>query len=138
MPGTPNIDYLESNLLTGATLNAAGTTNSTAVDIGAPGEVELVLTLSTVTGTTPTIRLVGIQADDTSFAVNPRTLPIIDIITGAASAQTGVVKSFKTRIDSRYVRFSVVLGGTSPVYTGSTLAFRGPHFNQSVNYPTAV
>lgn len=136
MPGFVATDALETNLLAGATLNAAGTTNSTVVDLQRPGEVVLVLTTSTVTGTTPTIRCVVSEADDAAMSVNVRVLPAIEILTGTGAAQSNVTKAIDTQIYGRYIRVSVVAGGTSPVYTGSTLVARAQNYFRSPTFPT--
>lgn len=123
MPGTVVRDANATNLLTGATLNAAGTTTSTAVELGWPGDVQFVFTSGTVTGTSPTatIEIQGCETSDFS------TADVVTLGTVSNANASNATYAVTTYCDSRYVRCSVVLGGTSPVYTGSTLYAVPPH-----------
>lgn len=126
--GTLVKDDLESNLLSGATLNSAGSSTGTAVEINRPGDVAFVLELSTVTGTSPTIT-VDIQGSDVSdFSDDVVTVATL-YSTGAA--EDNLVYSACGELYKKYVRASVTLGGTSPVYTGATVKVRQPHWHRT-------
>lgn len=126
MPGTLVQDANASNHLAGATLNAAGTTNSTAVQLDRPNDVAFVLTTSTVTGTSPTLSVVIQGSDDSTFATGVVTYGTINL-TGTAANQSNISRQILAYVSQRFVRAAVTLGGTSPVYTGSTLVARQPH-----------
>jgi hypothetical protein len=123
MPGTLIQDALASNLASGATLNAAGTTNGTVVELPWSQEIQLKLVTGTVTGTTPTLN-VEIQSSSTSdFSA--------DVVSHGRFAQVGDEDN-ETRYltiyhDKRYIRAVVVIAGTSPVYTGTTITPVLPH-----------
>jgi|CXWL01.1.fsa_nt_gi hypothetical protein len=123
MPGTLAQDSLAPNLLAGATLNAAGTTNGTIVTLDRPGEVAFVLTFGTVSGTSPTADVTVQGSDSSTFASGVITYGQIE----TSGTQTGLVRQISARAYHKYVRAIVTLGGTSPVYTGSTLVPRQPH-----------
>ncbi len=124
MPGTYATDALETNLLTGATLNSAGTTSSTAVEVDWTGVAEFVLTAATATGTTPTLDVV-IQGSETSGFGSSVNL-------GAFSQQTATgTKYLVADVRSKYIRASVKLGGTTPSFASSTLYLRPTRYNWS-------
>lgn len=135
MPGTYVRDANASNLLSGATLNSAGSTNATAVEVSKPGNVRVRLATSTVTGTNPTIEVELKGADDSGFTTNVVSYGKFGITTGNAAAQSNVTKFFEADVRKRYVRATVVLGGTSPVYTGATCTLELPedHANYFVD-----
>lgn len=124
MPGTLVQDALAPNILVGATLNAAGTTNSTAVQVDRPGDVAFVLTLGTVTGTTPTSDITIQGSDDNTFATGVVTYGQIETSGGS---QSSISRQISAYVSKQYVRAVVVLGGTSPSYAGSTLVPRQLH-----------
>lgn len=123
MPGTLVRDALADNLLTGATLNSAGTTNGTAVQVSKPGCVRVELATSTVTGTNPTI-LVTLQGSSTSGFSSSVYLGSFVVTSGNAAAQTSITRYIDVDCYHEYIRANVTLGGTSPVYTGSTVKLR--------------
>lgn len=122
MPGSLVRDSLAANLLAGSTLNAAGTTNGTVTVIDKPGEVRLELALSTVTGTTPTISVELKGADDLAFTVNVVSFGVFS--TTAGGSQSNIFRYMAANINKQYVRSTVIVAGTSPVYTGATLKAR--------------
>jgi alpha-D-ribose 1-methylphosphonate 5-phosphate C-P lyase len=124
MPGTVVRDALEANLLTGATLNAAGTTNGTAVEVLWPGDVQFYLTTATVTGSSPTMTVLIQGADDSGFTTNVVDIGAFDAVGDEDNAVKQLGSLF---VDKRYVRARVALAGTSPVYTGSTVTMVPPH-----------
>jgi hypothetical protein len=116
--GTYLADANQTNLLTGATLNAAGTTNGTIVEVDWPQDVKLILTTSTVTGSSPTMSIT-LEGDETSDFSGTTTRKL-----GAFSSvgsESSATHELNVYCDSKYVRAVVLLGGTTPVYTGSTL-----------------
>jgi hypothetical protein len=137
-PGTLVSDSLEANLLTGATLNAAGTTNGTAARVDRPGEVAFVLETATVTGTTPTISIVVTGSDDSGFGSGVVTYGTVTLLTGAASAQSNVRRSFNAKVYKTWVRAAVTVAGTSPVYTGSTLKVKQPDYFRAASTSAAA
>lgn len=122
--GTNVRDANADNLLTGATLNAAGTTAATAVQIDRPGWVGFELITSTVTGTSPTLTVILTASDTSDFSD--------DVVTVATLTSTGASEDNKTYLataycNKKYIKAGVTLGGTSPVYTSSTLKMTQPH-----------
>lgn len=136
--GTYFADANAANLLTGATLNAAGTTNGTAVQVDRPGEVQFRLETSTVTGTTPTLSIELQASDDATFATGVLSLGRLTLLSGNAASQSNVDKEINARVYNTYVRAVVTAGGTSPVYTGSTLKVVQPHFKRDGTFTAAV
>lgn len=126
MPGTLVQDSLAPNLLSGATLNSAGSTNGTAAFVNYPGEISFVLKTSTVTGTSATLDVVIQASNDSTFASGVVTLGQFEL-SGSNASQTSVTKRIYSRCDHKYLRAAVTLGGTSPVYTSSTLYVRQPY-----------
>jgi hypothetical protein len=124
MPGSLVQDALAPNILTGATLNAAGTTNGTIVQLDRPGEVTFVLTLGTVTGTSPTGDFTVQGSDTSDFSAGVVTYGQIETSGGS---QSNISRQISAYVSKQYVRAAVTLGGTSPVYTGSTLVPRQLH-----------
>jgi hypothetical protein len=129
-PGTLVSDSLATNLLTGATLNAAGTDAADAVAVYRPGDVAFVLTTSTVTGTSPTLSVVITGSDTSDFSD--------DVVTLATITSTGAGEDSKEYIAcadvyKKYVKATVTCGGTNPVYTGSTLYIQQPHYHRSAD-----
>lgn len=129
--GTNNRDDDATNLLTGATLNAAGTTAATAVQVDRPGDVAFVLTTSTVTGTSPTLTVIITASDTSDFSD--------DVVTVATLTSTGANEDNKTygvnaKVYKKYVKAGVTVGGTSPVYTSSTLYITPPHYKRTDDF----
>ena len=131
MPGTLMRDALALDLLAGATLNAAGTTNSTGGKIAKPGPCRVMIETGTVTGTTPTLQLTVVGADDAAFTVGVTKLAATPVTSGTGAAQTSLKWVLPVNIYKNYVRAIVVLGGTSPVYTGTTAFLRAEHDRES-------
>lgn len=126
--GTNNRDANATNLLTGATLNAAGTTAATAVQVDRPGDCAFVLTTSTVTGTNPTLTVIITASDSAAFDD--------DVVTVATITSTGTNEDNKTyianaKVYKQYVKAGVTCGGTNPVYTSSTLYVTPPHYKRT-------
>jgi len=123
MPGTVVRDALAANLASGSTLNAAGTTNGTAVDLHWSHEVVFELVTSTVTSTSDSATLnVEIKgADDSGFTVNVVSFGRFAALSGTDAAQSNVTRQLRAFAQKRYVRATVIVGGTAPVYTGTTI-----------------
>ena len=124
MPGTVVRDATAVDLAVGATLNAAGTTNGTVNDLQYPCWFTASLDTATVTGTTPTIMFSVQAADNLAFNSGVVTLGTSSVTSGTGAAQSNVdgLRQVKCYTNKRYVRATgVVLGGTSPVYTGSKI-----------------
>jgi len=133
MPGTLVSDANAANLFDGSTLNSAGSTNGTAVDLHWPREVQVRIETSAVTGTSPTLDVTIQGADDSGFSsgvVDICKFPQIGDEDDATKVIDGVF------IDKQYVRAVVVVGGTSPVYTSSTCTLHDPGY-QRVRTQTA-
>ncbi len=118
-------DATAPNLLAGATLNAAGTTNGSIVEVDWSRDTTFVLTTGTVTGTAPTLDITIQGSESSSFGAGT----IVTIArfgqVAAASSTSFYLTSF---VNSKYVRAVVAAGGTSPVYTGSTLVPQAKHY----------
>lgn len=123
--GTYVSDANVANLATGATLNAAGSTNGTAVQVDRPHEVGVVVETGTVTGTTPTITVVIQASDDSGFSTG-----VVEVatVTGSGGSQSNQRWMANAYINKKYVRAAVTLAGTSPVYTGTTIRLQSPHY----------
>lgn len=118
MAGTYVRDALAPDLLAGATLNSAGTTTGTIVDLNYPLDFAVELSAATATGTTPTLD-VEVQASDSPTFAGSATFPTE--VLGRFSRVTVVgVKRLRLTTNKRYVRTSVVVGGTTPSFASST------------------
>ena len=116
------------NLLTGATLDAAGTTAATAVRLDRPGDCAFELITGTVAGTNPTLTVIITASDSASFDD--------DVVTVATITSTGAGEDNKTYlanayVNKSYVKAGVTAGGTNPDYTGSTLKCVPKHTGRS-------
>lgn len=125
MPGTVVRDTLAPDLLSGKTLTTAGGAfNGTAWEALWPGEVQFTLYVPTATGTTPTmtVTIEGCETSDfsTDDVVAYGTFSVVD---PADASNFGLT----TYVDSKYVRASGIVTGTSGVMTGSTLTPVLPH-----------
>ena len=126
MPGSLVTDANAANVLLGATLNAAGTTNSTIVAVDRPGEAIVRLVVGpTVTSTanSATLKVVVSGSDSATFASGVYSYGTINS-TGTDALQANSAHQINVSFYHRYVRCSVVLGGTAPVYTGTVAAFQ--------------
>lgn len=124
-------DALEPALETGVTLNAAGTTTtSPVVDCLRPMECRVRLATSTVTSTTNSATLnVEIQAsNDSTFVTDTVSLGRFAALSGTDAAQSNVVRWLDVYTQKRYLRASVVVGGTAPVYTGTVIRVHPEHY----------
>lgn len=124
-------DANEVNLFTGATLNAAGTTDGGAVELDADAtNVTFVLTSATAGGTSPTLD-VELQVSSDNFVNDIRSLGAFTQVTTAPDTRyfdafipgvPGEPGDPQLLQGARWVRAAnVELGGTSPDFTGSTL-----------------
>lgn len=133
MPGTQVHDANAANLLTGATINSAATTQGTPVQVDRPGDCAAVLKTATVTGTSPTISVTIQSSDDATFASGVIGHGTFGISTGTAAAQSNVEKKLMVYITKRYARAVVTTAGTSPVYTGATVKLEQKYVNQNAD-----
>ena len=126
MPGTLVQDSLAPNVISGATLNAAGATNGTVVQVDKPGSVSFVLDLPTVASTSnsATLDVVLKGSNDSTFAAGVVTYGQFEV-TGTDAVQTALAdRRICADVYHKYVRASVTLGGTAPVYPGLTCYIR--------------
>ncbi|MEM9605899.1 MAG: hypothetical protein AAGA99_00665 [Actinomycetota bacterium] len=114
-------DATASNILTGATLNSAGTTQSTGVDLQWPRTVRFQLDTATVTGTSPTLD-VTVQAS----SVSDFSSDVVDLGSFSQVTASSTSRDLQVYVPRQYVRAAVTVGGTSPVFTGSTLVAEDP------------
>lgn len=137
MPGTFVQDSLAPDILAGATLNAAGTTDGTAVDLSAEG-VDTLWKLDTATvssNATPgndatlTVHIYG-AVDQ---AMTDKTRVGSFVITGTDAAQSNQEFEFDSMLDTyeRWIQAEVIVGGTDPDYTGTTLKPHTKHFRRT-------
>lgn len=117
MPGSVVRDALATDLLSGLTLTGTGTVTGTAMEIGWPGKVQFVATTGTVTGTTPTLSI-DIQGCETS---DFSTDPVVTLGTISFGDEDDTDHAIVVDVDAKYVRAVATKGGTSPVYTGTTV-----------------
>lgn len=126
-PGVQVRDANATDILTGATLDSAGSTDSTAQDLQWPRNVDFVLETGTVTGTTPTLTAVLEASSTSDFSADVTEFGVIGPI-GDEDDATHVLRG--VYVPKRYVRAAVTLGGTSPDFSGSTLKVRDQHTRQ--------
>lgn len=139
MPGSLFRDANASNLLTGATINAAGTTNSTAVQISKPGPCRLFITTNNaVAGTNPTLQVTVQSADDSGFTTNVKKVGAMPVTSGTNTAQRNQTWVGTFEIWQQYVRLIVTLAGTSPDYTGATAVLRAEHDRETHTVGTVL
>jgi len=99
-----------------------------AVNLGAGEVLRYILQISAASGTSPTmtVRLVG--ADDSSFATNKVTLgAIVDNITAAGLYRIPLANVAR----KRYVRLEYTVGGTSPSFTTTLNVVRDDEARQT-------
>lgn len=127
------------SLTAGVTLNAAGTTTGTAVEVNKPGEVVVEVATGTVgsTGNTATMTVVLEASDDSTFATGKVKVGAFAAISGTDASQSNKRYRLKTEIRHRYVRPIVTLGGTAPVYTGTTIKVNTDHYRENLATDTA-
>lgn len=133
MPGTYVRDTNGPNLFAGSTLNAAGSTNGTAVECDAAGtDVTFVISTGTVTGTTPTLSVNIQAAENLAFDEGVVSLGQFPVSSGTGAAQSDLERSMTVHVPARkrFLRAGVTLGGTSPVYTGSTCVPSIKHYHR--------
>lgn len=125
MPGTVVRDTLAPDLLSGKTLTTAGGAfNGTAWEALWPGEVQFTLYVPTATGTTPTITVTIEGCETSDFSTdNVVAYGTFSVVDPADASNFGLT----TYVDSKYVRASGIVTGTSGVMTGSTLTPVLPH-----------
>ena len=125
MPGTHVADALAPNLLSGSTLNAAGTTDGNVWEALWPGKIRFELTTGTVTGTSPTMDIELKGCEDSAFSGT--------VVSYGRFAQRDTTDNatrwLEADIQSKYLKATVVVGGTTPVFTGSTLYPRAERYH---------
>jgi len=133
MPGTVVRDAQATELFAGATLNAAGSTNGTAKEVVWPQDVQFTIETGTVTstGNTATLQVTIQGADDSGFTSNVVKIAAFPVNTGTDAAQSNQTYRLETYIGKRWIRAIVTLGGTAPVYTGSTCKVEQPHLGRT-------
>lgn len=136
MAGTFVKDANAANLLAGSTLNAAGTTNGTIVQVNDPCYVSFELATATVTGTTPTL-VVEIEGDQTADFTGTTTRSLFTF-DGLGDNDDATFRSQSIFIDAKFIRTRVTLGGTSPVYTGSTCTMQAPFYKHEGSLAAAA
>lgn len=135
MPGTNVSDASIPNLASGATLNAAGTTNGTIQELNSPGEVRVDLATSTVasTGNSATLSVEIQSSSSSTFASDITSHGRFAALSGTDAAQTSIHRYLNAFINKRYVRAVVVVGGTAPVYTGTTIKVQEEHYHEALS-----
>lgn len=115
------------NLLEGVTLDSAGSDSGAIVDLSAEHtDVTFELVTDTVSGTTPTL--------DVEIECSPSSTFASGVVSLGRFAQVGdednATKRLTVFVPHRYVRASVVAGGTSPDYDGTTLVAQLKHYRR--------
>jgi hypothetical protein len=86
------------------------------------------VTPATVTGTTPTLTLEIQGSDSSTFASGVVSYGRFAALpTASAAAQQSLTRYLSVYHDKRYIRASLVTGGTNPVYTGLALTVVPEH-----------
>lgn len=125
MPGTVVRDAIEVDLLDGLTLTGTGTVTGTAWEASSwAGDVQFLAETGTVTGTTPTMEVTIEGCETSDFSTDPVVQYGVISLADDDNASLG----FTTFVNSKYVRAVAVKGGTSPVYTGTTVKVVQPHY----------
>jgi hypothetical protein len=135
MPGSYVKDAASPNLAGGSTLNAAGSTNGTVVEVLWPADTRVQLITGTVSGTSPTLDVELKGADDLAFTQNVVSFGRFAALTGGA--QSNVSRFLEADVYKRYVRATVVLGGTTPSYAGTQIVLRPDAYLQTNKSDTA-
>jgi hypothetical protein len=127
MPGTIVRDALEVDLLADVDLEDEGAAqDGTALEILWPQDVQFLLEIASVTGSSPTLDITvqGCETSDFSTA---------DVVTlgtiTAGDEDDGTDLGFTTYVDAKYVRAVADVGGTTVVYT-ATLKVVQPHYQR--------
>lgn len=135
MPGTVVRDALAPDLLADVDLADEGAAqNGTAYEIGWAGEVQFVLEIATVTGTTPTM-VIDIQGCETSDFTTDDVVTIGTIsVADEADASSFATVAYVT---SKYVRAVADVSGTTVVYTATLKAVPAHDRQVRGSFPTA-
>lgn len=128
MPGTLVTDALAVDLLSGLDLDGASTQTGTAVEVNKPGDVAFVLTTTTVTGADASIDIEIQGSDASGFGSGVVSYGHFDPV---IVTDDNVTRVLNAKVYKRYVRAVVILGGTAPVCTGSTVYTRQPHLKRT-------
>lgn len=136
MPGTVVRDANETDLLNGLALNSTGTKTGTALEVLWPGRVQFVVETGTITGTTPTMDVTLQGCETSDFTTDPVVeLGTVNLVGTDDDSKFAV----ETHVDARYVRAVAVIGGTSPVFTGTTVKVVPNHYHRARGaHPTAA
>ncbi len=123
MPGTVVRDALGANLAAGATLTAAATVTGTVVEINSPQDIAIELATGTVasTGNSATLSVEIQSADNLAFNSGVVSHGRFAALSGTDAAQSNVTRLLSVVIQKRYARATLVIGGTSPSYAGTTI-----------------
>lgn len=138
MAGTPVRDALETDLLADCTLDSAGSTNGTALEVLWPGQVQFLMELGTVdSGTGDEVLEVIVQGCETS---DFSTADVVELgRLNAVDTDDDGELAFTTHVDAKYVRAVAVAGGTTPDFSGTTVKVVQPHYHRARGvHPTAA
>lgn len=92
---------------------------------GAGGEVlRAILQVSAASGTTPTLAVNWVGADDIGFSVNKATMSTISGVVAA-----GVYRFPVPQVAKRFWRLEYTIGGTTPSFTCTFLAVAEDHYS---------
>jgi hypothetical protein len=131
--GTYVADALAPNLLTGATLGSAATSDGTVWEALWPGKIRFELTTGTVSGTNPTLDIQLKGCEDSAFSGT--------VVSYGSFAQRDTTDNVTAWLDldiqSKYLKAVVITGGTNPVFTGSTLYPRAEQYHKVPRVDTA-
>lgn len=125
MPGTVVRDALETDLLADVDLEDEGAAqNGTALEILWPCNVQFLLEIASVTGTSPTLDITVQGSENSDFSTED-VVTLGTITAGDEADDTNL--GFTTYVDSKYVRAVADVGGTTVVYTATLKAVQ-PHY----------
>lgn len=132
--GTNVSDFLEVSLFDATVDLTDADSTGAAVRVDKPGDVQLVLVLSAISGTTPELT-VTVQASNAEAFDD-------DVVTVGTLRSTGAtddnnVYGVSARIDKTWVRAVNNMTGTSPDYTGAELYVRPKHWHRTTSTSAA-
>jgi len=136
MSGVVIRDANEVDLLAGLALNSTGTKTGTAHEVAWPGPHLVIVEALAITGTSPTcdITIQGCETADFSTA-DVVEIGTINLVGTDDNGEFAIVANG----DYQYIRAVAVVGGTSPVFTGTTAKLVPLRYHQlRGKFPTAA
>lgn len=115
---------LDDQLLVSRSQVVTATGNSTdyidhgrAVSLGAGEEMEIMINITAVSGTSPTLTVAWTGADDSAFSTNKITIATVTPTLVSGTPNGFVRVGVPAHLSKRYMRAEFTVGGTSPSIT---------------------